>query len=322
MATSGSYDFVVTRDDILKDALGKVAVIDYTEANNIPDSEIQLAARTLNILTKSLVNRGLHIWRREEATLFMVADQQRYALGPTGDHCTGEINAVRASTTGITTMRVAGVTSDTTLEVTSTTGMAASDYIGVILDDGTLDWSTISSVTDSDTVVIAAGLNSAAAIGNKVYHYTSKIQRPLRMLSVMRRDANGNDTPLYPLSEDEYQELSLKTSSGKVNQYYYDPRRDTLGYLHLWVTADSAEDTVYFSYHRPVEDFDAANDNPDFPSEWYRYLVYALAYDIAPHYGIPPQERAMLKMDRDEALADAEAWDVEDASVYIKVRTQ
>ena len=323
MATSSSYNFIVTRDQVIKDALSKIGAIDPTETPS--NDMIVQAARALNLLSLSWMSKGLNIWRREEATLFMEeSNKQVYNLGPTGDHCTTEINAVQASTTGITAMRVAGVSTDTTLEVDSTTGMAVADNIGILMDDNTIHWDTIAAggITDSDTVVITTGLDAAAAIDNKVYHYTSKIQRPLRIMNLLRRDSSGIDTPIFLISDDEYQNLSLKTSSGSVNEAYYNPTRDTNGELHVWVTSSSVKDTIFVVYQRPFEDFDAAADNPDFPVEWFRALVYGLAYDLASDYGIPLQERALLKLDRDEILGDAMDGDEEYGSVYFGVQTR
>jgi len=317
LATSSSYDFTVTRDDIIKEAYEKIGVTDPTETPTA--DQIVGAARKLNLLSKSWMAKGLNLWRREEATLFMEANKQVYLLGSAGDHWTTEINSVQASTTGITTMRIAGVSTDTILEVTSTTGMVAADKIGIVMDDNTVHWDVISSVTDSDTVVITTGLDAAAAIANKIYHYTNKPQRPLRIESAHRRDASGVDTPIYRMSDDEYQFLSTKNSKGAVNQFYYDPGRDTNGRLHLWVVASSIKDTVFLVYQRPVQDFDAAADNPDYPVEWLRALILGLAYELAPNNGISVQERALLRADRDEALADAMMGDEEDASVYFGV---
>ena len=311
MATSSSYNFTVTRDSIIKDALSDIGVVDYTETPTA--AEFSNAARTLNMIVKAMMSRGMNVWLREEATLFLSSGTQVYSLGPAGDRCTGEVNTLRSS--GLTTMRVAGASTDTILEVTSTSGMTAADQIGIILDDGSLYWDVIDTVTDSDTVVVTTGLSGAAAAGNRVFHFTNKIQRPQRIISMMRRSASNIDTPIELISEQQYQNLSIKSSSGKVNQAYYDPRRDTAGLLHLWGVDDETE-LVFFSYLRPVQDFDASSDNPDFPVEWSRYLVKALAYDLAPKYGIPPQERMLLKADRDEARYDAESGDIEQTSVF------
>jgi hypothetical protein len=70
-----------------------------------------------------------------------------------------------------TQFRVAGVGTDTILEVDATASMTAGDIIGIDLDDGTTDWTTIASITDADTLVISAGLSSAAAIDKDIYTY-------------------------------------------------------------------------------------------------------------------------------------------------------
>lgn len=67
------------------------------------------------------------------------------------------------------TMRIAGASADTILEVTTTTNILAGDVIGIILDDGTTHWTSITSITDADTLVITAGLPSAAGIGAVIY---------------------------------------------------------------------------------------------------------------------------------------------------------
>jgi len=315
MATSSSYDFSITRDEIIAAAYRKISAADKTE--DLDADEVRVGAEALNVLAKAWMISGLQIWLEEEATLFLTAGQAKYSLGiASTDHVTGEIDAAR-STDGITAMRVAGIATGTTLEVDSTVGMTSADPIGVVLDDQTIHWTTVGTVTDSDTVEITVALPSSAAIDNKVYHYTSKIQRPLRINSIMRRSASNIDTPITLLSEDEYQFLSRKGAQGHINEAYYDPRREALGELSVWVTASNETDSIYFSYYRPVQDFDSTADNPDFPIEWSRALIYGLAYDLAPENGIPVRERALLRADRDDAKFDAMADDIEDVSLFL-----
>jgi hypothetical protein len=38
----------------------------------------------------------------------------------------------------------------------------------------------------------------------------------------------------------------------------------------------------------PVQDFDAAANNSDFPQEWLRCLIWNLALEVAPEYGKEP----------------------------------
>jgi hypothetical protein len=70
-----------------------------------------------------------------------------------------------------TAMRVAASATETTLEVNSTTGMAAADVIGIQLDDLSWHWTSVASVTDGDTLVLAAGIpaSRSAPVGAPIY---------------------------------------------------------------------------------------------------------------------------------------------------------
>jgi hypothetical protein len=75
-----------------------------------------------------------------------------------------------------TTIRVQANAGDTNIAVASTAGMSAGDIIGITLDDGTIQWSTISSITDAQTLVTAAGITAgrSAPVGSMVYTYRFK----------------------------------------------------------------------------------------------------------------------------------------------------
>ena len=59
----------------------------------------------------------------------------------------------------------------TTIIVNSTSGMSAGDRVGIKLDSGAIHWTTIDSIstTNTTTFVVAAILPGAAANGNKVF---------------------------------------------------------------------------------------------------------------------------------------------------------
>lgn len=98
-----------------------------------------------------LYNNGEVVWKTNPA-----------AGGSSGWQCINRID---------TAMRVAAVATDTTLEVDSTTGILADDIIGILLDDGTIHWTDVDSITDGDTLVISSGIpaGDSAAIANAVY---------------------------------------------------------------------------------------------------------------------------------------------------------
>ena len=64
-----------------------------------------------------------------------------------------------------------------------------------------------------------------------------------------------------------------------------------------WVTATdyTNAELLWYTYKRPLYDFDAATDNPDMPAGWGRFLIYRLAHDISSDYGLPLEERAWLR---------------------------
>lgn len=303
MSTSGSSNFTINRDEIITEAMEICGVIAAGET--IPAVDLQSAARKLNMMVKAWVTQGLHLWAMEEATLFLSLGSQSYSLGPTGDHCTNSYVQ--------TTLSTDEAMNSTSIGITSATGMSASDNIGIVLDSGAIHWTTISGAPGS-TTTIATGLASAATAGNVVFAYTSKINRPQRIVSAYRRSIATQDTPIELIGRDEYVELSNKTTRGKCVEAFYDPQL-TLGVLYTWPTADLATDVIRFWYERAIEDFDASVDNPDFPIEWGEALVYGLADRLAPAYRLPLADRQIINAEAKGKLALAVEFDRETASV-------
>jgi hypothetical protein len=150
-----------------------------------------------------------------------------------------------------------------------------------------------------------------------VFAYTTKINRPQRIISAYRRSIASQDTPMEMIARGDYAELSSKTSEGKPIQAFYDPQLSN-GALYLWPTADLVTDVVRFWYSRPLEDFDAAADNPDFPIEWGEALIYGLADRLASFYQAPSSTRQMLKAEAREKFETASNYDVEPVSVFFQ----
>lgn len=304
MSTSGSADFAVSRNDLFNTAL---ALVNVVPLDGTPDGNHYTAcARMLNLMVKAWMARGINLWAMKEATLFLSEGTATYSLGISGTHCT--------NTYVQTTLTADSATSDTTIDITSATGMSASDNIGIVLDDGSIHWTTISGAPGT-TTTIATGLASAASSGNVVFAYTSKITRPQRIVSAYRRDINGNDTPIELISRGDYASLSYKASEGKTVQAFYDPQLTT-GTLYLWPTPDLTTDVVRFWYSRPIEDFDAAADNPDFPIEWGEALTYGLAERLATLYQAPLEIRQWIKAEATAKFELALSYDAEPTSVF------
>ena len=190
--------------------------------------------------------------------------------------------------------------------------MATSDIVGVVADDDTVLWSTISSIPDSTSIVIADALTVASASGNNVYTFTSRINKPLRILS-MRHIRGGPDSPnanaMTALSHEEFFDIPNKEQNGTPNCFYYNPDLTT-GNLYVWPRPNDPDTYFEFTFERMLEDFDASGDNPDFPSEWLECLTYNLAVRVAPAFGKSNMLQALLPM-ATELYKNVSEWDNE-----------
>jgi hypothetical protein len=137
----------------------------------------------------------------------------------------------------------------------------------------------------------------------------SPVPRPLQIISARRRDSSGQDVPLTAYLRDQYFNQPNKSASGVTTAYYYDPQRGQ-GVLYLWPINSDTTETVRFTYQRPLEDFDSVGDNPDFPVEWHKALVYGLAYELCDEYGIPDNIMARIERKHKETYRKLKARDV------------
>lgn len=308
MATSGSVDYIATRNDLIEAAYRKIGVASRGET--LSAGLTADAAEALEMLVKSWQAQGIHLWTYGDATLFLVAGQAQYALGSGGDHASESYVE--------TTLDADEASGQTVLTVASISDLAASDNIGIELDDGTLQWTTISGAPIGTSVTIATALTGAASTGNTVYAYTTGINRPLRLQTV-RSDVADNEIPMTRMARDTYFNQPNKTTTGIPTQFYYDPQL-TLGQIYLWPAPQSVDYVVHFSYERSIEDFDAASNNPYFPVEWTRALVWNLASELAPEHGLSLERQAYIDAKAARTLVDVLDFDRERAPAQFEPR--
>lgn len=307
---SGSKDFAVSRADIIEAALRKIGEFDQGESPS--GAETSHAAFALNAMVKEWSARGADLFLREEVTLFLQPGSKSYSLGLSG--------SAHAATAYVeTTLSAAEALGQTVISVTSSTGMTATDYIGIKQDNDSIHWTTIVSVDSATQVTITAATTVASASGNRVYVYTTKAHRPQKLLYAFRRDASNNDTTVSLIGENEYQGLSTKSSEGPVVQVFYRPTI-TSGTLFVWPVDGGADnDKLVFISQTLADDFDSAADAPQFPIEWTNALVWGLAAELAPEYGLPRLERREITMMARDKLDEMLDYDVENADVIFSM---
>lgn len=307
MSTSGAYDFSVSRDDVIKDAYTEIGVLEEGETPNADQTTD--AARKLNILIKSWVTKGYHLWTLQDVVLFQVLSQQSYSLGSAAT----DANWCAWDDYAQTTLSAAAASGAASVSLTSATGFATGDKIGIVLDSGAIQWTT--ATMSSTTATLGAVTTGAAASGNVVFAYTSRIVRPLRVVTdtLYRRDINNGDQPIALIGKTEYDLFTDKTQAGKTIQAAYQPFT-TSGRLWVWPTADLSTDVLRFTIEKPIQNFNAATDNPDFPIEASMALYKNLAVLLAPGNGAA-SELAWLKPEAMEALYDWLDWDRDNAPI-------
>lgn len=187
------------------------------------------------------------------------------------------------------------------------------DPVGIELDGGSVQWSYLGSAL-STTITPIDALTGAAATDNHVYSYTERTPRPVSILESRLRRSSGYDTPLNPMSRDEYQRLSNKTNEATPNQIYYD-KQLTNGILNVWPEPNDVQDFILMSIRIPIQIIESLTNDIEIADEFGEMLAWNLALRLFPKYQRPidPLVAAMAAQMYDDALMS----DNEDTSIYI-----
>jgi hypothetical protein len=244
MATSGSYNWTVTRNDLIEQALRKIGALGDHTAVTADTNKLNVGIAAINPVLRHLATKGMPLWAME---------------------------TVEVPFTSFTT-------------TTPKTWGPAMDIVSAF--------------------------------------------RPLKVVNAIRRDStdstNPVDTSMLIEEYSAYQMQSSKATTGTPLFVYHKPNAYT-STLSVWPLPDTnAIDnmSMVLWVHREFQDFDASTDEPDFPKEWVEPFIYALAYHLAPNYGLPPNDRGQLRNDRDSLIAAAEGFGTEEGSFRIQPRKQ
>ena len=309
MPTSGSIDFNLTRDDIITEALELLGVL--AEGESPSAAQLTSCSRTLNMLIKHWQARGTNLFAVQRLYLFLEDDQRQYKLGLDNSNSARSAFGDDFNQAELTADAAAAAT---TLTVDDSSGMAIADEIGILTANG-LHWDTVAAVPTSTTVDITTGLDAAATSGATIYSFTTRASRPRRIRDCVVSDKSGTETPVEVIERRDYVDLSIKTTSGRVNQLYYDPLWKTSN-VFVWPITNIETDYLIMRVERTREDMDAGADDLDFPQEWYWAIATNLAIWLAPKYGASEKTKATVGALAAQALFDAEAGDTEERQYY------
>lgn len=325
MTTSGTTSFNPNRDQIINTALRRIGAIAQGET---PSANMTSeASDALNALVLHYETIGIHLWTETEGTLWLQSSQYNYGLGGTVGNAVPGYSATHASlSSGFnkTTLSAAAAASASTIVVASTSGFAAGVFVGVILDDSSIFWTTESGAPSGSTLTLVAPLTGSAASGNLVFTYTTALERPLRIVGARKIGWSSQpptqvETPMNPmLARLDYRALPNKAATGVPTQMFYDPQLVT-GQVWIWPAPQNALYGVNFTFYRAIQNYTTAANTSDLPQEWIRTLCWNLAQELGPEYDVPPVRWKMIQDMAASSLADVEGWDREPESTLVGV---
>ena len=307
MTSSASYNFTLNRDEVIDLAHQHIGAIG--EGESATAAQVTEASKLLNMILKLRAADGMPLWALKRATIL-----------PFTDTSSINTNSHVVSSYVHTTISADEAASEVTLSITSGTGTANGDQIGIELDDGSMHWTTISSGGGTTSVTVATAIPSAASAGRMVYVYTAstaRIQTPLRILEANTLTiSDDHSVEMDQISRRDYYALSARTVEGQPTQFYYDPSLGTetadpasanwYGIFYVYPRFVDGTRVIEFTYHRPLQDLDSASDTLDCPQAFYLPIMLELAAMLGPKFGVQMDERARLfseaKQYREEAL--------------------
>jgi hypothetical protein len=324
MSTSGSVDFTVTRNEIIRDALLDCNGIEENES--LGTTQLSDAARRLNMFVKR-INARKPIWGKIDYTIPLYDGKQSYTIGLGGNK-----NVNRPRRLDKEGRRVAtGSTNENPIEIVSrteymgqpnktTTGEVTMFYYDGQLTLGVLYvWPT--SQTSSTSLSDGSTDNWTVSGTATEYYYTGA-------------DITAEPSYVFINNSGTMVEMT-KGTAGSLTQYEYAwGDNDALGAdtLYVWSATDpdttsgsvkvltaSNPSKIIVTANRPLEDFDGAADNPDFPQEAYEMLVDNLAYILSFQYSTP-QRRMELKAKAGQSTNAYLADDIEEANMKVQPR--
>lgn len=255
MSTSGSIDWTVTRDQIIKrgyEIPGRVA-----EDEQLTTTQIANGASILTSMTKSWQAERIFLWKMSWETATMSASSE--VTGSDSNIYT----CVRNHTSSSDNKPITGPNWTTYWKLAGSTG-------------GT--WVTATSYTAIGHISLTDVLQITQA-----FWRTDSNDVPLRIISKEEyleqssKGTTGQPTLLY------FDQSSL--NNPKVFLW---PQPD------VDVSVDLSE-VLHYNAIKRVEDFDSGLDNPDFDVKWIETLAFNLGYKLSFGTGISSREMLLIK---------------------------
>ena len=303
MAISGSYNFLVTRNDVIAGALRVLGVIG--EGDTPSTEQYTTGTEALNIMCKAWIAEGLPIWLVKEIWVELGQGKDSYTIGSFASS-----GKASATVTGQFPQKVYQAwLRDRTAVATgwvANTAKAQSDTVYPTTDNGFYYNCTTSGTTHATTEPTWPTVSGGTVTDGTIV-WTAVTW-------------NKIDVPMTVLSEQEYNILGNKSSLGQPVQVFYKKLR-TYGELKTFPVCDSGSNgkRLYILAQTPYADFDGATDDADFPVEFSRALKFGLANELSFEYGFPAKERDQLERRAEQYKAQVYGFEQEEESLSFQI---
>jgi hypothetical protein len=314
MALSASFDFTMTRNDAITEALEQLGVLGEGETPTA--AQLTADGRTLNLMLKAWQNKEFTQNLIRRFYVFLNIDQREYTL-----HTTAASSDASCFNFYADTLAADYADGGTSLTVTTGTGATDADEIIVMPDSGAWD----ASVGDIEsgggtTTLVVPDLNIDAESGNYYYNWTTRATRPVNILYAERHllptsvgEQNVISTVSHPVKVGErrdWQELSAKHTEGATTMVWFNEAGITDDWnaatLHVWPEPSNIGEYLEIWGQYTIDDMDDAGDNFNLPSRWYQAVAYNLAKHLAGKYGVSAGKKQYIAALAQESLDDAE----------------
>lgn len=279
---------MTTGRKIIERVLRKLTVLGEGEDMR-PQHEVD-GLENLNMMLKSWSKKNVIITLNVEFGIFF-SNRQAYTIGENSTDRIG-LNPV------VTRLTKPAASAASSLTVDNTEGITIGDNIGIVLDDNTIDWTTVVTIPDATTLTITTPLSSTTSASNHVYTYT---RSPGKLHDITSLRVLPENTPINITSRSNYLALTDTSGSGTPHECYIDIQNE---YVKIFLNTIPTDRDTYIkgSAKRRILTLNDLNDEIDLTDESETAIVYNLAVFMAPEYdkeekvGLPEHSNSIASM--------------------------
>lgn len=308
----GNY-FQQTCAELIQYAAGLIQV--GIDGEPLAPEYYQRALQAVNLAVLEMQAKGLHLSSYKVGYLFLQPNQYKYVIedeNATNEYFSRQLSDDEA-------------TGQTVLSISDTDDLQTDDTIGITLDDGSIQWTTVDSIdTINSTVTVADALTGDAGEDNYIFNYRTALKQISRIHQIWRRDNYVNDVPISMIGQQEYDVLPFKTTSpGLPSQAYYH-RSIPKGTLYLWTIPVNSTYIIGFWYEQKLGQMKNATEVMDLDQFYYPAFAYLVALRLCDVFAASTEMKMSIQQTYEELLADALTYDDEGLSIKISpnIRTQ